>query len=407
MRFRRGGKVVMRPGADADLHARMLDGRTATIERIFIDYDGKAHLGVTIDGDPGQELMRDTGRLLFFFAPEVEVVDDGMRRAWSVSRGSCRRRRQRLAARRRLRRRGRAAPAAARAAAGRRGDGRRHRRARPRLRGDARLRRARDPRRQPPGRRAGDAVRDGGRRGLGRGRDRGRRGDQPARHGPADGAALRQVDRRLARAGGRDRVRARRRRGDRLGALTRGAGRPSSAPSRSCSRRSRSCATAAAAARRREERRRARAVAERRDRQHRRQARRRAARERSSACASGSLRQVVPDTLEFYFEFVARGTVCEGARLEQEVVEARLRCERMRTRMGDRDPRVPLPDVRRRRGRVWPAATSSKSSRSRSRRTHASHKGDDRRGGARRQQHDRRAPTARTSTAPASRSSTS
>jgi hydrogenase nickel incorporation protein HypA/HybF len=41
----------------------------------------------------------------------------------------------------------------------------------------------------------------------------------------------------------------------------------------------------------------------------------------------GRLRQVVPDTLEFYFEFVARGTLCEGARLEQEVVEARLRCQ--------------------------------------------------------------------------------
>jgi hydrogenase nickel incorporation protein HypA/HybF len=40
----------------------------------------------------------------------------------------------------------------------------------------------------------------------------------------------------------------------------------------------------------------------------------------------GQLRQVVPDTLEFYFEFVARGTVCEGARLEQELVPARLRC---------------------------------------------------------------------------------
>jgi hydrogenase nickel incorporation protein HypA/HybF len=41
----------------------------------------------------------------------------------------------------------------------------------------------------------------------------------------------------------------------------------------------------------------------------------------------GRLRQVVPDTLEFYFEFVARGTLCEGARLEQETVEASLRCE--------------------------------------------------------------------------------
>jgi hydrogenase nickel incorporation protein HypA/HybF len=40
----------------------------------------------------------------------------------------------------------------------------------------------------------------------------------------------------------------------------------------------------------------------------------------------GALRQVVPDTLGFYFEFVARGTVCEGARLEQEIIDARLRC---------------------------------------------------------------------------------
>lgn len=40
----------------------------------------------------------------------------------------------------------------------------------------------------------------------------------------------------------------------------------------------------------------------------------------------GALRQVVPDTLQFYFEFVARGTICEGARLEQELIEARLRC---------------------------------------------------------------------------------
>ena len=32
----------------------------------------------------------------------------------------------------------------------------------------------------------------------------------------------------------------------------------------------------------------------------------------------GHLRQVVPDSLAFYFEIVSRETVCEGARLEQE-----------------------------------------------------------------------------------------
>jgi hydrogenase nickel incorporation protein HypA/HybF len=40
----------------------------------------------------------------------------------------------------------------------------------------------------------------------------------------------------------------------------------------------------------------------------------------------GALRQVIPDTLDFYFGFVAKGTVCEGARLEQELVPARLTC---------------------------------------------------------------------------------
>jgi hypothetical protein len=72
--FRRGGRVLLHPGPDADLQARMLDGRTATIERIFVDYDGKVHLGVTAEGLPGQDLLRETSRFLFFFPPEVEVV---------------------------------------------------------------------------------------------------------------------------------------------------------------------------------------------------------------------------------------------------------------------------------------------------------------------------------------------
>jgi hydrogenase nickel incorporation protein HypA/HybF len=40
----------------------------------------------------------------------------------------------------------------------------------------------------------------------------------------------------------------------------------------------------------------------------------------------GALRQVVPASLEFYVELVGRGTVCEGARVELEVVPARLAC---------------------------------------------------------------------------------
>jgi hydrogenase nickel incorporation protein HypA/HybF len=40
----------------------------------------------------------------------------------------------------------------------------------------------------------------------------------------------------------------------------------------------------------------------------------------------GRLRQVVPASLLFYFEIVARDTVCEGARLELAEIEARLGC---------------------------------------------------------------------------------
>jgi hydrogenase nickel incorporation protein HypA/HybF len=42
---------------------------------------------------------------------------------------------------------------------------------------------------------------------------------------------------------------------------------------------------------------------------------------------AGALRQVVPDSLVFNFEAVARGTLCEGARLELRLTPARLRCE--------------------------------------------------------------------------------
>jgi hydrogenase nickel incorporation protein HypA/HybF len=42
----------------------------------------------------------------------------------------------------------------------------------------------------------------------------------------------------------------------------------------------------------------------------------------------GRLRQVVPDSLRFYFEIVARDTVCERAELELIEIEARLHCQR-------------------------------------------------------------------------------
>jgi hypothetical protein len=72
--FTRGGRVVLRPEAHRHAQDHLLAGRSATIERILVDYDDRVHLCVTVDDDPGQQLMRDIGRYLYFKPAEVEVV---------------------------------------------------------------------------------------------------------------------------------------------------------------------------------------------------------------------------------------------------------------------------------------------------------------------------------------------
>jgi hypothetical protein len=66
--------VVLRPGGERDVYDKLLDGRTATIERIYRDYDDAVHIAVTVDGSAEQELYRETGRYLFFKPGEVEVI---------------------------------------------------------------------------------------------------------------------------------------------------------------------------------------------------------------------------------------------------------------------------------------------------------------------------------------------
>jgi hypothetical protein len=65
--------VTLRPRKVAgDTYDVILAGRAATVERIYVDYEDGVHLGVTVDEDPGQELMRESGRYLFFGPEEVE-----------------------------------------------------------------------------------------------------------------------------------------------------------------------------------------------------------------------------------------------------------------------------------------------------------------------------------------------
>jgi hydrogenase nickel incorporation protein HypA/HybF len=57
----------------------------------------------------------------------------------------------------------------------------------------------------------------------------------------------------------------------------------------------------------------------------------------------GRLRQVVPETLDFYFDFVARDTVCDGAELKFEIIEAVLRCNPCATEWGIEIPHFRCP----------------------------------------------------------------
>lgn len=70
--LRPGDKVILRPGESADVYDKLVAGQTATVHRLFIDYDARLHIGVTIDNDPMSEIFSETGRFQYFFENEVE-----------------------------------------------------------------------------------------------------------------------------------------------------------------------------------------------------------------------------------------------------------------------------------------------------------------------------------------------
>ena len=72
--FRRGDHVRLHPNEGRNAQDHLLTGRSATIERIYIDYADAVHLCVTVDDDPGQDIMREIGRYLYFKPDEVEVM---------------------------------------------------------------------------------------------------------------------------------------------------------------------------------------------------------------------------------------------------------------------------------------------------------------------------------------------
>ena len=73
---RTGDRVRLFPRKGGDILDIALQGQIATIESIEQDYEGKSHLGVVLDDDPGRDLglLRQPGHRFFFDASEVEPL---------------------------------------------------------------------------------------------------------------------------------------------------------------------------------------------------------------------------------------------------------------------------------------------------------------------------------------------
>jgi hydrogenase maturation protease len=74
--IRRGDRVRLRPHAGGDVFDLALAGKIAAVESIEQDYEGKLHICVIVDDDPGRDigLMRQPGHRFFFAPDEIEPL---------------------------------------------------------------------------------------------------------------------------------------------------------------------------------------------------------------------------------------------------------------------------------------------------------------------------------------------
>ena len=74
--LRTGSRVRLRPRKGGDVMDIALAGQIATIECIEQDYEGKQHVCVVLDNDPGKDMgmLRQPGHRFFFDATEVQPL---------------------------------------------------------------------------------------------------------------------------------------------------------------------------------------------------------------------------------------------------------------------------------------------------------------------------------------------
>lgn len=74
-----GDRVRLKPRRGGDIMDLALAGQVATIEALEQDYEGKQHICVVLDNDPGRDLglLRQPGHRFFFGPAEIEPLPPG------------------------------------------------------------------------------------------------------------------------------------------------------------------------------------------------------------------------------------------------------------------------------------------------------------------------------------------
>ncbi|MGA7525491.1 MAG: hydrogenase maturation protease [Acidobacteriaceae bacterium] len=72
----KGDRVRLHPRSGGDILDLALDGQIAVVESLEQDYEGKQHVSVVVESDPGREfgIMRQPGHRFFFSSDEVEPL---------------------------------------------------------------------------------------------------------------------------------------------------------------------------------------------------------------------------------------------------------------------------------------------------------------------------------------------
>ncbi|HEX5470530.1 MAG TPA: hypothetical protein VFW73_01525 [Lacipirellulaceae bacterium] len=74
--IREGDCVRLRPRRRADIFDLALDGKTAAVQSIEEDFEGRMYVAVTVDDDPGRDFgaARQIAHRFFFFLDEIEPL---------------------------------------------------------------------------------------------------------------------------------------------------------------------------------------------------------------------------------------------------------------------------------------------------------------------------------------------